>query len=47
MRVDIHTLWLLVEAFADGKASVETAKEAQVNRHTSDRYFRLLRALCT
>jgi transposase-like protein len=44
MQIDIHTFWLLVEAFADGKASVETAKETQVNRHPTDRYFGLLRA---
>lgn len=44
MRVDIHTLWLIVERFVAGKASVETAKEAGVHRHTTDRHFRLLRA---
>ena len=44
MRIDIRTLWLIVELFADGKASVETAQEARVNRHTTDRLFRLLRA---
>jgi transposase-like protein len=44
MQSDIRTCWLMLEAFADGKASVETAKEAQVNRHTTDRCFRLLRA---
>lgn len=44
MRIDIRTLWLIVEWFADGKASVETAQEAGVNRHTTDRLFRLLRA---
>jgi len=44
MRIDIRTFWLLVELFADGKASVETSKEASVNRHTTDRWFRLLRA---
>jgi transposase len=44
MRVDVRTLWLMVEMFATGKASVETAKEAGVNRHTSDRLFRLFRA---
>jgi transposase len=44
MRVDVRTLWLMVEMFAAGKASVETAKEAGVNRHTSDRLFRLFRA---
>ena len=31
MRIDIRTLWLIMELFADGKASVETAQEAQVN----------------
>lgn len=44
MRIDVRTLWLMVELFADGKASVETADEACVNRHTTDRLFRLLRA---
>jgi transposase-like protein len=44
MQVDIRTFWLMLEAFADGKASVETSEEAQVNRHTTDRFFRLLRA---
>jgi transposase len=44
MRIDVRTLWLIVELFADGKASVETASEARVNRHTTDRLFRLLRA---
>jgi transposase len=44
MRIDIRTLWLIVDLFADGKASVETAREARVNRHTTDRLFRLLRA---
>jgi len=44
MRVDVRTLWLMVELFADGKASMETAVEAQVNRHTTDLLFRLLRA---
>jgi transposase-like protein len=44
MQVDIRTFWLMLEAFADGTASVKTAREAQVNRHTTDRLFRLLRA---
>lgn len=44
MRIDIRTFWLIVEGFVEGKASVETAEEARVNRHTSDRLFRLLRA---
>ena len=44
MRIDVRTLWLMVEMFATGKASVETSKEAGVNRHTSDRLFRLFRA---
>jgi len=44
MQTDIRTFWLILEAFADGKASVETAKETQVHRHTTDRFFRLLRA---
>jgi transposase-like protein len=43
MRIDIRTLWLIVERFVEGKASVETAKEANVHRHTTDRHFRLLR----
>ena len=43
MRIDIRTLWLIVELFADGKASVETSQEAGVDRHTTDRWFRLLR----
>jgi transposase len=44
MRIDVRTLWLIVELFADGKASVEASQEAGVNRHTTDRCFRLLRA---
>jgi transposase-like protein len=44
MRIDINTLWLIVEAFAQGMASVESSEEARVNRHTTDRLFRLLRA---
>ena len=44
MRTDVRTLWLMVDLFADGKASVETAGEARVSRHTTDRLFRLLRA---
>ena len=44
MRIDIRTLWLIVDLFADGKASVETSQEADVDRHTTDRWFRLLRA---
>jgi transposase-like protein len=44
MRIDIGTLWLIVEAFAQGMASVESSEEARVNRHTTDRLFRLLRA---
>ncbi|MFQ6100333.1 MAG: transposase [Anaerolineae bacterium] len=44
VQIGIRTLWLVVELFADGKASVETAKEGRVNRHTTDRLFRLLRA---
>jgi hypothetical protein len=44
MQADIGTFWLMLEAFADGKASVKTAREVQVNRHTTDRLFRLLRA---
>jgi transposase len=43
-RLDARSLWLLVELFADRKASVEAAKEVRVNRHTADRLFRLLRA---
>jgi len=44
MRIDVRTLWLIVEMFADGKASVETSDEARVSRHTTDRLFRLFRA---
>ena len=44
MRLDVRTLWLIAASFAQGQASVETAKEAQVNRHTTDRLFRLCRA---
>jgi transposase-like protein len=44
MRFDIRSLWFMAEMFAAGKASVETSKEARVNRHTSDRLFRLFRA---
>ncbi len=44
MRFDIRSLWFMAEMFADGKASVETSEEAGVNRHTSDRLFRLFRA---
>jgi len=43
-RLDSRTIWLLAEAFVSGRAGVETAKEAGVHRHTSDRFFRLLRA---
>jgi len=43
MRIDVRTLWLIVESFARGEASVETADEARVHRHTTDRLFRLLR----
>jgi transposase-like protein len=44
MRIDVRTLWLIIESFANGVASVETSKEARVNRQTTDRLFRLLRA---
>ena len=44
MRIDVRTLWMIAGAFANGDASVETAKEARVNRHTTDRLFRLFRA---
>jgi transposase-like protein len=44
MRIDVRTLWLVVESFASGVASVETSKEARVNRRSTDRLFRLLRA---
>ncbi len=43
-KLDVRTLWLLVELFADSQASVKASKEAGVNRHTVDRTFRLLRA---
>lgn len=42
-RLDIRSLWLLLDHFADQHAAVDTAREVQVNRHTVDRYFRLLR----
>jgi transposase-like protein len=42
-RLDIRSLWLIVEAFVAQAAAVETSAEVQVNRHTVDRYFRLLR----
>ena len=35
MRIDMRTLWLIVESFANGEASVETADEARVDRHTT------------
>ena len=38
------SLWMVVEALADGQASVRTAREVRVNRHTTDRLLRLLRA---
>jgi len=43
-RLNIRTLWLVVEMFVEGEAAVETADEARVNRHTVQRLFRLLRA---
>lgn len=43
-RLEVRTLWLIVEAFASARASLDTADEARVNRHTTDRLFRLLRA---
>lgn len=42
-RLDIRTLWLVVEMFVEGEAAVETADEAGVHRHTTRRLFRLLR----
>jgi transposase-like protein len=44
IRIDVRTLWLIVEMFANGEASVETSDEARVSRHTTDRLFRLFRA---
>ena len=44
MRINVRTLWLIAASFAQGQASVESAKEAQVNRHTTDRLFRMCRA---
>jgi transposase-like protein len=44
MRLDIRSLWMVVEALANGQASVRTARETQVSRHSTDRLFRLLRA---
>jgi hypothetical protein len=35
MRIDVRILWLMVELFADGKASVETAHEARALRRTT------------
>lgn len=43
MRLDIRTLWLVVEMFVEGEAGVETADEARIHRHTAQRVFRLLR----
>jgi len=40
----VRTLWLLLEAFAAGQASVEAADAARINRLSSDRLFRLWRA---
>jgi hypothetical protein len=34
MRMDIATLWLVVEHFVEGQAAVETADEARIHRHT-------------
>jgi transposase-like protein len=42
-HLDIRTLWLVVEMFVEGEAAVETADEARVHRHTTQRLFRLLR----
>ncbi len=42
-RLDIRSRWLIVEAFVTQAAAVATSDEVQVNRHTVDRYFRLLR----
>jgi len=44
MRIDVRALWMIADAFANGEASVKTAQEAQVDRHTTDRLFRLFRA---
>jgi transposase-like protein len=44
MRMDIASLWLVVEHFVAGQAAVETADEARLHRHTTQRLFRLLRA---
>ncbi|MFQ5859829.1 MAG: IS1595 family transposase [Anaerolineae bacterium] len=43
MRIDIRSLWRIVELFVEGQAAVETADEVRVHRHTTQRYFRLLR----
>jgi transposase len=43
-RLDIRSLWMIVETFIHQAAAVETAGEVRVNRHTEDRYFRLFRA---
>ena len=43
-RLDIRSLWLAIERFVEGQAGVESAKEAALHRHTTQRLFRLLRA---
>jgi transposase-like protein len=42
-HLDIRSFWLVVEHFVSGIASVQTADDVQVNRHTTDRLFRLFR----
>jgi len=42
-RLDIRSLRLILEMFVEQAAAMETADEVGVNRHTVDRYFRLLR----
>jgi transposase-like protein len=42
-RLDIRSLWLILEHFVEQHAAVETADEVGVNRHTVARCFRLLR----
>jgi transposase len=46
MRLDTlrGSLGMVVEALANGQARVRTARETRVNRHSTDRLFRLLRA---
>jgi hypothetical protein len=42
-RLDIRSRWLIVQACVEQAAAGATSAAVQVNRHTMDRYFRLLR----